>query len=150
MPAQERPSTLLLWATIVAAPAALGLETVLRRLLFPDEFELVREFLRTALTPVAWVFVALAVVGAAAGLVLQRSLAIQRLSRLPPDAPLSARYGAVVGVFLLTTVLPQLPSILVTFCFMFGSSIVPVLVGIAVTTVGVVLQALRVRTLAEA
>lgn len=140
---------MLLWATIVAAPAALGLETVLRLLLFPDDFDLVRGFLREYLTPVAWVFVLVAAIGAAVGLKLQRALAEQRVSRLPPDAPLSARYAAVVGVFLLTTVAPQLPSILVTFCFMFGSSIVPVLAGIAVTTVGVVLQALAVRELAE-
>ena len=150
MTAEKRPSTLLLWATIVAAPAALGFETALRLLFFPAEFDLIREFLREYLTPVAWVLVLVTALGAAIGLGLQRALAQKRVSRFPPDAPLSARYAAVTGVFLLTTAAPQLPSILATFCFMFGSSILPVLVCISVTTMGVVLQALRVPALAEA
>ena len=148
MTAGKRPSTVLLWATIVAAPAALGFETALRWLLFPDDFELFREFLHPYLTPVAWLFALAAAAGAAVGLVLQRKLAEKRIAALPADAPLGPRYSAVTGVFLLTTVAPQLPSIVATFCFMFGSSIVPVLVAIGVTTVGVVLQALRVPTLA--
>ena len=54
MGGHRRPSTGLLWATIVAAPLALGFETLLRALLFPDDFELIRDFLRPTLTWVAW------------------------------------------------------------------------------------------------
>lgn len=150
MSAQKRLSMLLLWATIAAAPVALGCETALRLLLFPDDFDLVRAFLSPVLTTVAWLFVPVAGLGGAIGLLLQRKLAEKRIAAFPDDAPLGPRYSAVMGVFLLTTVAPQLPSIAVTFCFMFGSSIVPVLVTIAVTTVGVVLQAHRVPRLAEA
>ena len=150
MTAEKRPSTLLLWATIVAAPVALGFETALRLLIFPEDFDLIRELLNPVLTPVAWLLVFVAAAGGALGLFLQRKLAEKRIAAFPEDAPLGPRYSAVMGVFLLTTAAPQLPSIAVTFCFMFGSSIVPVIVAIAVTTVGVILQALRVPKLAEA
>lgn len=141
--ASERRSTKILWLVIVAAPIALAFETALRLLLFPPEFELVREFLNPYLTPVAWL-IAL-IVGAAAllGLALQRRIVAKRLSS-QPDATGDQRYQLAVGVFLLTSSVPQIPSILSTFSFMFGASIVPVLAGIAVCSVGVIAQAIRI------
>lgn len=147
--AEKQPSTALLWLTIVAAPAALGIETGLRLLLFPDDFDLIREFLRPNLTPVAWGFAVVAGIGAVAGLVIQKKLVARRVAKLPEEAnTLDRRYQAAFGVFLLTTAVPQIPSIFATFCFTFGSSIVPVIAAITLTSIGVVGQAVRVPKLA--
>lgn len=146
---QKRPSKSVLWLTILAAPVALVVETVLRKLIFPADFELVREFLEPMLTPVAWVLGAVAGVAGFVGLGLQRRMADKRLAKLPPAAGVNDRYQAVFAVFLLTTSVPQIPAILATFAYMFGASIVPVIVGVAVCSVGVVSQALRVPRLAE-
>jgi len=147
--ADKKPSTTLLWLTIVAAPAALGLETALRLLLFPPEFELVRELLHPYLTVVAWLVALVAGIGAAVGLLVQRRVVQARIAKLPEAAnTLERRYQVAFGVFLLATAIPQIPSIIATFCFMFGASIVPVLVAIGLTSVGVVGQALAVPKLA--
>lgn len=146
----ERPvSPWMLWLTIIAAPAALGFETGLRLLLFPADFELIREFLNPTLTPVAWLLGAVAALASFGGLFVQRRLAEKRLSALPPDASFDLRYRAVFGVFLLTTAIPQIPAIFSTLTFMFGASLIPVLVGIGVSSVGVVSQALRVESIAR-
>ena len=145
-----RPSRAVLWLTVFAAPVALGFETVLRWILFPADFELVRELLHPVLTPVAWFLGGVAAVASFAGLALQRRMTARRLSRLPGEPDLDARYREVFAVFLLTTAVPQIPAILSTLTFMFGASLLPVLVGIGLSSVGVVTQALRVPSLAEA
>jgi len=146
---EKRPSTLLLWLTIVAAPGALALETGLRLLLFPAEFPLVRAFLRPTLTPIAWGIAIVAGLGAIAGVVLQGRLVAKQLGKLPDSAnTLQRRYQVAFGVFLLTTAVPQIPSIFATFCFTFGASIVPVAASIGLTSLGVIAQALRVPKLA--
>lgn len=147
--AEKRPSKAMLWLTILAAPVALAVETGLRLLIFPEEFELVREFLAPILTPVAWALGAVAAIAGFAGLFLQRRMTDRRLAKLPAGAEAGARYQAVFAVFLLTTSVPQIPALLATFAYMFGASIVPVLVGVGVCSVGVVSQALRVPRLAE-
>ena len=149
MGGHRRPSTGLLWATIVAAPLALGFETLLRALLFPDDFELIRDFLGPTLTWVAWGLAGLAVVGSLLGTSLQRRMAKQRLSALDGEATLAQRFAALSGIFLLTTALPQIPSLLATLCFMFGSELMPVLAALTITTAGVVAQAVAVPRLAS-
>ncbi len=145
----QRSSTVLLWLTIVAAPGALAIETALRVAFFPEDFELVREFLRPMLTAAAWVLAGLAGLGALAGLSLQRRLVARRIAKLPEAANTAERrFRAAIGIFLLTTAVPQIPSIFATLCFTLGASIVPVVASIALTTVGVVLQAQRVPQLA--
>ena len=134
--------------TILAAPGALGFETLLRALLFDDDFELLRQFLSPVLTPVAWVLGLVAAAGSLAGLALQRSIAHKRLARLPEGASFEVRYQQVLAVFLLTTAAPQIPAILATFAFMFGASLAPVLVGVGICSLGVIAQALRVSSLA--
>lgn len=149
--AEKRPSTTLLWMTIVASPAALGLETGLRLLFFPSDFNVyIRPFLNPYLTPVAWIFATIAGLGALLGLALQRRLVTKRIGKLPEEFNTrERRYQVAFGVFLLTTAVPQIPSIFSTFCFTFGSDLLPVIVSIALTSAGVVGQALRVPKLAE-
>ncbi len=134
---------------IVAAPAALALETGLRHLLFPVEFERdLRPLLNPYLTPVAWILGLLAGAAALGGLALQRRASSRRLGLLPPEATPQQRYTQVFAVFLLSSSLPQLPSIVATMTYMFGADLAPVLVGIGLCTVGVLAQAARVSRLA--
>jgi membrane protein YqaA with SNARE-associated domain len=148
--ASKRPSPALLWLTMIAAPGALAVETLLRWVLFPPEFEQVRELLHPFLTPVAWALGGVAALASLGGLALQRRMAERRIARAPDASSEDARYREVFGVFLLTASVPQVPALLSTFAYMFGASVVPVLIGIAISSVGVVSQALRVSTLAQA
>lgn len=145
----KRPGRAVLWLTLLAAPVALVVETGLRKLIFPAEFEMVRELLNPILTPVAWALGAIAAAAAFGGLLLQRRMTDRRLVKLPATAGSNERYQVVFAVFLLTASVPQVPALIATFTYMFGASIVPVLVGVGVCSVGVVSQALRVPSLAE-
>lgn len=147
--AAKRPSRTLLYLTVLAAPAALAFETALRKLLFPADFEEVRSLLEPLLTPVGWLIGGVAAVASLVGLVLQRRMAEKRVARLP-ERTADACYREVFGVFLLTTAVPQIPAILSTFMFMFGASIVPVLVAVGIASLGVVAQAARIPSLADA
>ena len=111
MGGHRRPSTGLLWATIVAAPLALGFETLLRALLFPDDFELIRDFLGPTLTWVAWGLAGLAVVGSLLGTSLQRRMAKQRLSALDGEATLAQRTNEAELERLLPPDVPLLGSV---------------------------------------
>lgn len=151
--AEARPNRTLLGLTILAAPVALVFETALRLLLFPilaPDFELVREFFRPFLTTAAYGIVVLIALAAGLGVVLQGRLSRKRLAKLPEEADAGMRFRTTTGVFLLTSSIPQIPTILSTFAYMFGASLTPVLVGIVVCSVGVVAQAVRVGSLTDA
>ncbi|MFK7985162.1 MAG: hypothetical protein AB8I08_03950 [Sandaracinaceae bacterium] len=150
--AQARSGRALLGLTILAAPGALAFETLLRKLLFPvlvPEFELIREFFAPMLTPVAYVVSVFIALFAVVGLLLQKRMSEKRLAKLPEDADRDMRFRAILGVFLLTSSVPQIPTILSTFAYMFGASLVPVLIGIGLCSLGVVAQAVRVTKLSE-
>ena len=138
----------VLWLTVLAAPVALGFETLLRSLIFPSEFQLFREFLRPYLTPFGWALTAVIGLASVAGLSLQARFTRRSLERLPADRP-DQRYGAAFAVFLLTTALPQIPTLLSTFAYMFGSELAPVLTGVGICSIGVVGQAIRVGALSN-
>jgi membrane protein YqaA with SNARE-associated domain len=147
--AAKRPSRSLLFLTVLAAPAALAFETVLRKLLFPPEFEEVRSLLEPLLTPVGWAIAVVAAIASLVGLRVQRAMAQKRIAKLRDREDADARYREVFGVFLLTTAVPQIPAILSTFTFMFGATLWPVLASVAVSSVGVVAQAFRIPVLAD-
>lgn len=148
--AKKGGSTMLIVLTVLAAPMALGLETALRILLFPPVFEELRQFIHEPLTIVAWVLGMLAIAGVWAGLAVQRRMVEKKLNKLPEGSGFEERHGAAVGVFLLTASIPQIPALLCTLAFTFGASLVPVLVSIAICTIGVVAQAMRLKPLAQA
>lgn len=143
------PGALILM-TVVAIPLALLFETVLRALILPDEFELLRTFLEPYLTPVAWGLVVVCLLAAGLGIIAQSALSVRRLRSLPDDAPAAVRSAALVGVFLLTSGVPQIPALASSFCFMFGASFLPVGIGAGVAGIGVLVQGFRVHKLAEA
>lgn len=131
--------------TAVAAPAALGLETALRRSILPPEMEDLRALLEEVMTPVGWGLAVVATAVAAAGLPLLSALRRKRLARLKPDAPADARARAGIAAFLIAASVVQVPAIVATFAFMLGSRFLPVGLAVGVSTLGVVLQALRTR-----
>ena len=120
----------------VSAPLALGLETLLRKLVFLPlvgaELREIREFywpeltdeLREAmLTRAAWVLVGVTVLAGIVGVVaLRRAGRRQRTASAIRDR-----------VFLLSSI-PQVPAVLATLCFAFGSQLLPVLVSMAIST----------------
>lgn len=136
---------LLIAMTAVAAPIAFGLETVLRLLLLPPEFEEFRMLVRPYVTPVGWLMVGLAVVTGLLGVMFQARLVARAEAKLPPEADTSARDRARLGAFMLAASVPQLPAIFATLTFMFGSELLPALVAVGVSTAAVVVQALRAR-----
>ena len=130
--------------TALAAPAALGFETLLRGLLFPDDFEILRAYLREPLTLVAWALVGLCVVLALLGSALQRRLGDRATARLPADRRTpEGEARARLGAFMLAASVPQVPAVLCTVAFMMGASLTPVLVAMAIVTVAVVVQGVR-------
>ena len=139
-------SSVVLWLVVLAAPVALGFETLLRWAFFPAEFDEVRAILEPLLTPLAWIVCALSVMASAIGVWLQRRMNAKRVAALPDDASAEQRKSVVMGVFLLTSSVPQIPTIAGTFMYMFGSSLWPVLVAILLCTIGVAAQAWVVRS----
>lgn len=127
--------------TAVAAPVALGFETLLRKLVLPARFEQVRELLRPLLTPVGWGLAGLAALAGLAGLAWQKRL-IERKQAQAGDHD-EARQSARLGAFLLAASVPQLPAVFATVSFMFGSALLPVIVAIVVSTAFVCVQAAR-------
>jgi hypothetical protein len=147
--AAKKESPALLMLTIVAAPIALGFETLLRWFLFPPEFEEIRMFLRPTLAPYAWGIAVLTALFVALGFLLQGKLTRARIARHSQKEERRVRYRIATAVFLLTSNVPQIPAIIATFTFMFGAPIWATLASIAACTVGVVGQAMRVKTFSE-
>ncbi|AKF03765.1 hypothetical protein [Sandaracinus amylolyticus] len=137
----KRGSTILLVAaTVLAAPIALAFESVLRWLLFPPDFEAVRAFLEPFLTPLAWLLVVISALAGIAGTFAQRTIAARRIAKLGAGATAVQIETVRNQVFLITASIPQLPTIASTFAFMFGASLVPTLVGVAIGTLSVLAQ----------
>lgn len=133
--------------TIVATPVAFTVETLLRRFVLPPDFEEVRPFLEPFLTPLGWALVCAGAVAVVGGLFVQRRMAAKALAKIPPekrDDPDEQR-KAQVGAFLLAASVPQLPSIFASICYTLGASIWPVAAAMVVSTIGVLLQAIRMK-----
>lgn len=140
--AKARGSGGLVVLTALAAPVALAFETLLRHLLFPPSFEVLRETLRPVLTPVAWGLAGACLLAGIAGLFLQRRMATRAVARLAADRRSGGEAArARLGAFLLAASVAQVPAILATFSYMFGARITPVLVAVALVTLAVLAQA---------
>lgn len=139
-------SGLLVGATAVAAPVALALESVVRALLLPSEFEVVRGWLEPFLTPLGWLLAVLTAIAGAAGVALQRRLVAGKLAKLGPAASRAQQEAARNQVFLITASIPQLPAIASTFALMLGASLVPTVACVTICTVSVLAQGLALRS----
>jgi hypothetical protein len=144
-PKPSRGKTILLLSSATAAPVALGFETMLRQLIVPPALEAMRRRFEPELTTVAWVDTVLAVVVTLAGFKLATFITAHQRRRIPPGAPPEADERAVVGAFFLTSSVVQIPALFATILHLLGASLAPVLAAIAVSTVGILIQALRVK-----
>jgi hypothetical protein len=142
-----------LWIAVlviaVSAPFALAFETLFRtevlgRVLGPD-LGVVRDFFSPTLTEVAWWLAGLTLAAGLVGVAIlpwslrRAEIAARASGRDMGDA--ARRSRAIERLFLLTSI-PQVPAILATFSFTFGSRLAPVIVAMAISTIFVVAQGL--------
>jgi hypothetical protein len=141
------PQLSLRWIVLLIAasvPLALGIEAAIRNYLFLPlmgaELQELREFYwpaltdelrRATLTQIAW-----ALVGATS---LAGTLGVALLRR---TAERERDLAKIRDRLLLLTSIPQVPAILATLCFAFGSSLLPVSICIALSTAFVLAQGL--------
>lgn len=134
----------LIALTALAAPVALGFETLLRWALFPPDFELVRQWAEPVLTPIAWVLCAVCAGAGVLGLRMQRRMTARAVARLGPRASIPAEVErAKVGAFLLASSVAQVPAIAATLLFMFGAALFPVALAVGIATLAVVVLAVK-------
>lgn len=130
----------------VSTPLALALETTLRKLLFPPEFEELRQWWGPTLTPWMWVVVGLTLGCSLLGVRMQRWLVRRALSKRPQQECSAADVRKVeTEALFFSTSAPQVPALLATVGFMLGASIVPVAISVAAATLGVVVIGVRTR-----
>jgi len=136
----------LLAVVALSTPLALVVETGLRSLIMPPEFEDVRRWLRSDVTPWAWAMAPAAVVATGLGFVLQRRLLGRalRIPKRPGMTEAAARERAELDALMLSTSAPQVPALVATLAFMVGAELLPVLVTVGVATVGVLSLGLTV------
>ena len=120
---------------------ALGFESLVRHFVMPAELAEIRGFFAPMATTAAWVFAAACILADGLGMVLQRRWCLARMELARADGSDLAR-AAMDRTFLAMSV-PQVPAILATAAFMSGSELVPVLVAMAISSVGVVAQGLQ-------
>jgi hypothetical protein len=135
-----RSRVTLIVLTVIAAPIALAFESLLRFLFFPDDFERVRDFLEPYLTPVGWALAALTLAASPLGYLVQKRSGEKAVRRIPEAKRTPERIErARTRVFMLSASIPQITAILATFAVMFGASMIPAVVSIAIVTVAVLI-----------
>lgn len=128
--------TALLVLIALTTPAALGLETLARRLLLPAEWEAIRRDLHPTVTPVAWVLLALTVASIPAGFATYRALARRFLARADAlGGSAERRATARLEAMFVATSLPQIPAALATLTLTAGSDALPVVLAVALSAV---------------
>ena len=122
----------------LSTPLALAVETGLRRIMFPPEFDDVRMWLRPSITPWVWLAPPLCALAVPLGARLQRWMVARALAKLPPERRTEReRIELELDALLLSTSAPQFPAVLATFGFMFGAALAPVVAAMIVATAGV-------------
>ncbi len=140
----RRMTWVVLVLVTLSTPLALAVETFLRKLMFPPEFEEVRMYLRPALEFPVWSLLSLVLLTTVAGIRGQQRRVDKRMAARPEEEQTQHyRDKEIFDSLVLFTSLPQIPAILATFCFMLGASIVPVAVNMAAATVGVFILGVR-------
>lgn len=135
----RRTTWVLLVFITISTPLALVLETYLRGIMFPPEFEEVRMYLRPSLESPVWSLLSLVALTTYIGIRCMKSRIERRMAKRP-ESEQTQRYRdkETLDSIVIFTSLPQVPAIIATFCFMFGARLTPVLVNMAVATLGVI------------
>ena len=139
----------LIALTISAVPLALGVESLLRWLLLPADFDELRTWLEPPMTTAAWWLMGLCAVVGVACVLAQARWCRRSLSRLVPGAGDEAAERACIGVFIVTASLAQGPALLASLTFLLGARLLPVLLAVGWSTSSVTIQALRIKPLAS-
>lgn len=109
--------------TVIAVPVALGFETLLRVLLFPADFDDLRQALRPILEAPTYAMIGVtALVGVVSSFVRRRF-----------DVPGATLRKRAQGTFVASS-MAQIPAVATTFLWTFGAPILPVLLTIATST----------------
>lgn len=137
----------LLGLVALSTPLALAVETGMRRLLMPPDFDRVRAWLAPSLTPWAWAMalVTLATTGLGwwlYGVLRRRGL---RRRRRPGTTEAQAHAKAELDALMLASSAPQVPAVAATMLYMLGAELRPVVVTMAIATLGVLSLAAWVR-----
>ncbi len=136
----RRQTWIILILVALSTPLALVVETGLRKIMFPPEFEEVRAFLRPSLELPVWSLLGLVVLTTMVGMRWQHSRVERRMAKRPAEEQTQHfRDKEVFDSLVLFTSVPQIPAIMATFGFMFGAPLVPVVVNMAAATLGVLL-----------
>jgi hypothetical protein len=129
----------LLGLVAISTPLALVVESSLRRLVMPPDFDAVRAWLSPALTPWAWAMVPATLVGTALGWWLLGVLTRRELrARRPGVTEEQARDKAEFEALMLASSAPQVPAVAATMLYMLGAGLEPVIASMGVATLGVV------------
>jgi hypothetical protein len=140
----RRTTWLLLGFITISTPLALAVETFLRSIMFPPEFEEVRMYLRPSLEVPVWSLLALVALTTYVGIRRMEGRIERRMAKRPESEQTQHyRDKDTLDAIVIFTSLPQVPAIMATFCFMFGARLTPVLVNMAVATLGVLLVGLH-------
>jgi hypothetical protein len=144
--AASRKTYAILALIAVSTPAMLGVESLLRWLMLPPDFEEIRIWLRPSITPYVWALAAAAALAVPIAFRLQRFLVRRTLARESPAyrddmSEAKARFDALI----LSTSVVQVPALLATVCYLLGAALLPVTVAIVVATIGVIAQGLALR-----
>jgi hypothetical protein len=123
-------------AIAVAVPVALVLESLLRALMFPPDFEYLREAWGPGITPWVWRLVPISMLVDVAAYYLQLALQ-KRAAEMATAAAGKKRWKQFEGLMVSASV-AQIPGFIAAFCFMLGADLTAVLAVVTVSTVGVV------------
>ncbi len=136
----RRVAWVLLGFIALSTPLALVVETGLRKIMFPPEFEEVRDFLRPTLTGPVWLLLPIVALCTFAAVRWLGRRVDKRMAARPTEEQTDAyRTKETFDAMMLFTSLPQVPAIFGTFMFMFGAALTPVVVVMAAATLGVLL-----------
>lgn len=128
----------LLGLVALSTPLALVVETGLRRVMMPPDFDAVRAWLSPTLTPWAWATVPATLVTTVLGWWLYHVLARRELrARRPGLTAEQAREKAELEALMLASSAPQVPAVAATLLYMLGADVVPVVVAMGGATLGV-------------
>lgn len=135
----------LLGLVALSTPLVLVVESGLRRLMMPPDFDAVRAWLSPTLTPWAWATVPATLVATGLGWWLFGVLVRREQSLLRPGSSADeARAKAEFEALMLASSAPQVPAVAATMLYMAGAPWLPVASAMAMATVGVLSLGLRI------
>ncbi len=125
---------LLGWLVVAfSMPAVLGIEALLRRVILPPDFELVRRLLQPYLTPVVWGLVPVCLLSTWAAFSTYRRL---RRKARHAGTPTEAAWKRFEGMMIATSV-AQIPGLVAAFASMAGAALAAVLSVVIASSLGV-------------